>query len=159
MSNEPSIAAPWLYDFSGRPFRTQETVREILGRLWSDAPGGIPGNDDLGEMSAWYVWAALGMYPMFPGRAELVLASPLFPRAVVRRQNGPVLTIEARGARADAPYVRKLELDGKAVLGPWLPESFALRGGGLVYTLASTPDSGWGSAPAASPPSFREEAR
>jgi predicted alpha-1,2-mannosidase len=159
MSNEPSIAAPWLYDFSGRPFRTQETVRAILRRLWSDAPGGIPGNDDLGEMSAWYVWAALGMYPMFPGRAELVLASPLFPRAVVKRQNGPILTIEARGDQADAPYVRKLELDGKAVSGPWLPESFALRGGRLVYTLASTPDPGWGSAPGASPPSFREEAR
>jgi predicted alpha-1,2-mannosidase len=160
MSNEPSIAAPWLYDFAGRPYRTQETVREILRSLWSDAPGGIPGNDDLGEMSAWYVWSALGMYPMIPGRAELVLASPLFARAVIRRQNGPVLTIEATcGAPADAPYVRKLELDGKTVSGPWLPESFALRGGRLVYTLSSTPDPAWGSGPSASPPSFREEAR
>ena len=159
MSNEPSIAAPWLYDFTGRPYRTQETVREILRRLWSDAPGGIPGNDDLGEMSAWYVWACLGMYPMFPGRAELVLASPLFASAVIRRQNGAVLTIETREGETNAPYVRKLELDGRAVPGPWLPEPFALRGGRLVYTLSSAPDPAWGSAPSASPPSFREEAR
>ena len=77
--NEPCLETPWLYDFAGAPYKTQQTVRAILNTLWHDTPGGIPGNDDLGEMSSWYVWAALGMYPEIPGRAELVLASPFFP--------------------------------------------------------------------------------
>ena len=66
MSNEPSIKSPWLYDYSGRPDKTQQTIRQVVDSLWSDSPDGIPGNDDLGEMSAWYVWAAMGMYPEVP---------------------------------------------------------------------------------------------
>ena len=93
--NEPCLETPWLYDFAGAPYKTQQTVRAILDTLWHDAPGGIPGNDDLGEMSSWYVWAALGMYPEIPGRAELVLASPLFPEAEIHRPLGAIRIIGA----------------------------------------------------------------
>ncbi len=156
MDNEPSIGAPWIYLYSGKPYRTQETVRQVLDQLWSDLPYGIPGNDDLGEMSSWYVWSAMGMYPGIPGRAELLLASPLFPHVVVRRASGPVLTLDAprAGTGAGAPYVRRLRVDGTASSRPWLPESFIARGGRLDFDLADAPDVAWGSAAGDAPPSF-----
>lgn len=97
MSNEPSIGAPWLYLFLGHPDRAQQVIRETIKTIWRDQPNGIPGNDDLGAMSAWFVWAAMGMHPQTPGRAELLLASPLFPRVVVHRDRGPSITIRAAG--------------------------------------------------------------
>ena len=79
VGNEPSIELPWEYDYIGQPYKTQQTVRNVQDRIWADSPGGLAdGNDDLGTMSAWYVWAALGMYPMTPGTSTLALGSPLF---------------------------------------------------------------------------------
>jgi predicted alpha-1,2-mannosidase len=153
LDNEPSIGSPWVYDFTGQPFRTQETVREVLDTLWTDQPEGIPGNDDLGEMSSWYVWSALGLYPAIPGRAELLLSSPLFARIHVHRPGGD-LSIEVDRESADARYIHALALDGAARTAPYLPESVALHGGRLRETLAKTADTAWGSAPGDAPPSF-----
>jgi putative alpha-1,2-mannosidase len=83
LGNEPSIEIPWEYDYTGEPYQTQSDVRQIQDQIWTDAPGGIAGNDDLGEMSAWYVWSALGLYPETPGTANLALGSPMFTEAVV----------------------------------------------------------------------------
>ncbi|HEV2784137.1 MAG TPA: GH92 family glycosyl hydrolase [Actinophytocola sp.] len=154
LDNEPSIWVPWLYNFSGRPYKAQETVRQVVNTLWSATPGGIPGQDDLGAMSAWYVWATMGIHPLTPGRAELLLASPLFPRIVVHRGNGVVLTIDAPAASAGTKYVQSLTVDGVASSKPWLPESFVGTGGALAFTLGSTPNTSWGSAVADAPPSF-----
>ncbi|MEO7430940.1 MAG: GH92 family glycosyl hydrolase [Dokdonella sp.] len=153
MDNEPSIAAPWLYAVAGQPWKTQATVREVVNTLWTPAPDGIPGNDDLGAMSAWYVWSALGMYPLFPGRAELVLASPSFERTVIRRPSGDIV-IDAPGARTDAPHVRSMQVDGQTSTKPWLPATFVAHGGHLGYELASDPQPAWGSKPADAPPVF-----
>lgn len=154
VNNEPSIGAPWLYLFSGQPYKTQETVRAALNNLWSDRPHGIPGNDDLGEMSSWYVFSALGIYPGIPGRAELLLGSPLFPQIVIRRGNGKTITIRAPQARADAPYIQSLRVNGQTSTKPWLPESFVASGGELDFVLSATPNVNWGSAPGDAPPSF-----
>lgn len=153
LDNEPSIGSPWLYDWAGQPWKTQELVRRVLDGLWVDAPNGIPGNDDLGAMSSWYVWAALGLYPETPGRAELVLGSPLFPKAVVHRPAGAV-TITADGAGPGRPYVQALKLDGAVWDRPWLPESFALKGGRLDFRLGPQPNRTWGADPNNQPPSF-----
>ncbi|MEU6367869.1 GH92 family glycosyl hydrolase [Streptomyces sp. NPDC046931] len=155
LDNEPSINVPYLYDYAGAPSRTQETVRAAMSRLWSTRPEGIPGNDDLGAMSSWYVFSALGMYPQVPSRAELVLASPLFPRALIHRPHGRDIEIRAEGAGEDAPYVRSLSVDGRSSDRPWLPASFVRDGGRLDYTLSGTPDRTWGTDPADAPPSFR----
>jgi predicted alpha-1,2-mannosidase len=88
LNNEPSIETPWLFDFLGQPWKTQEAVRKVLNTIWTNSPKGMPGNDDLGEMSSWYVWSAIGMYPEIPGRAELVLGSPLFTSIRIRRAAG-----------------------------------------------------------------------
>ena len=153
MDNEPSTAAAWMYDFAGRPDETEATVREAMSRLWRDAPDGIPGNDDLGAMSAWYVWAAAGLYPGIPGRAELLVGSPLFPHITIARAAGAAIAIDAPEARAAAPYVAALRVDGRTWTKPWLPESFVADGGHLEFDLATAPGS-WGRAPSDAPPSF-----
>jgi predicted alpha-1,2-mannosidase len=154
MDNEPSIGATWIYLFSGQPHKTQATVREAMKMLWSDRPYGIPGNDDLGEMSSWYVFSALGFYPGIPGRAELLLASPLFPEVIVHRPEGRTITVRAPEAAADRPYVQSLRVDGQASTRPWLPESFVASGGSLEFTLSATPSPSWGSRREDAPPSF-----
>ncbi|MFF9152882.1 GH92 family glycosyl hydrolase [Streptomyces sp. NPDC014846] len=154
LDNEPSINVPYLYDYAGAPYKTQETVRAAMRQLWSTEPGGIPGNDDLGAMSAWYVFSALGMYPQVPSRAELVLASPLFERVEIQRPQGNDISVRAAGAAAGAPYVRSLKVDGQSSDRPWLPASFVRDGGRLDYTLSASPDRAWGAG--SPPPSFRE---
>ncbi|GGM12230.1 alpha-1,2-mannosidase [Streptomyces fumigatiscleroticus] len=154
LDNEPSVNVPYLYDYAGAPYRTQETVRAAMRELWTTEPGGIPGNDDLGAMSSWYVFSALGMYPQVPSRAELVLASPLFPRIEIDRPHGNDISVRAEGAAAGAPYVHALKVDGRSSDRPWLPASFVRDGGRLDYTLSGTPDPAWGAGQA--PPSFRE---
>ncbi|MFF6980025.1 GH92 family glycosyl hydrolase [Streptomyces sp. NPDC008343] len=154
LDNEPSINVPYLYAYAGAPHKTQETVRAAMRELWSTEPGGIPGNDDLGAMSSWYVFSALGMYPQVPSRAELVLASPLFPRIEIDRPNGNDISVHAAGAAADAPYIRSLKVNGRTSDRPWLPASLVRDGGRLDYALSGTPDPAWGAS--AAPPSFRE---
>ncbi|GAB2726458.1 hypothetical protein GCM10010442_55060 [Kitasatospora kifunensis] len=153
LGNEPSVDIPWLYDYAGRPDRTQAVVRQALTSLYSWGPAGEVGNDDLGEMSSFAVWAALGMYPVTPGRAELELASPLFPAITITRGNGVTINITAPGAADNTPYVTGLTVNGVASNQPWLPESFVSNGGTLQYGLSTTATS-WGSAPADAPPSF-----
>jgi putative alpha-1,2-mannosidase len=154
LSNEPSIGTPWLYDFAGQPYKTQQTVRQVVNTLWSDGPGGIPGQDDLGAMSSWYVFAAMGMYPLAPGRADLLLASPLFSQVVVHRGNGVTLTLNATGAGTNAPYIQSMRLNGASSTRPWLPESVVSGGGTVDMTVGTTANTSWGSAAADAPPSF-----
>ncbi|MEU6816119.1 GH92 family glycosyl hydrolase [Streptomyces sp. NPDC046860] len=154
MDNEPSVNVPYLYAYAGAPYKTQETVRAAMRQLWSTAPGGIPGNDDLGAMSAWYVFSAMGMYPQVPSRSELVLASPLFERVEIKRPQGDDISIRAEGAAADAPYVQSLKVDGRSSDRAWLPASFVRDGGRLDYRLGTTPNRNWGAQNP--PPSFRQ---
>lgn len=143
LDNEPSIAAPWLYNFLGQPWKTQETVRQAMRQIWTNTAEGMPGNDDLGQMSSWYVWSALGLYPVYPGRADLVIGSPLFTEAVITRP-GAKIVVRARGAAMDAPYVQSLKVDGKASNASWLPASFVQRGGTLDFELGATKNEQWG---------------
>ncbi len=151
LDNEPSVAAPWLYNFVGQPWKTQETVRQAMRQIWTNAPEGMPGNDDLGQMSSWYVWSALGLYPLYPGRADLVIGSPLFREAVIQRP-GATLTITANGAAMDAPYVQSLRVDGKPSEASWLPASVVEKGGTLEFELGRAKNTQWGTATL--PPSY-----
>ncbi|MFD1534251.1 GH92 family glycosyl hydrolase [Pseudonocardia aurantiaca] len=154
LGNEPTLQTPYLYDYAGAPYKTQQVVRRAVNELYGPGPDGIAGNDDLGELSSWYVWSAMGMYPMIPGRAELVLASPLFERITIDRPSGQRIEINAPGAAKDTQYVSGLKVNGGGSTRAWLPESFVSTGGTLDYTLSSTPDTAWGANPADVPPSF-----
>ncbi|HSV65909.1 MAG TPA: GH92 family glycosyl hydrolase [Mycobacteriales bacterium] len=154
LGNEPTLHVPWLFGYAGAAHRTQDVVRRVVSTIFRAAPDGLVGNDDLGQMSSWAVWAMLGMYPLLPGRAELVLASPEFERATVRRGDGTVIDIRAPGASVTCRYVRGLRVNGREWSRPWLPESFVLAGGTLEYELSECPEPGWGSAAEDAPPSF-----
>ncbi|MEU6130360.1 GH92 family glycosyl hydrolase [Saccharopolyspora sp. NPDC047091] len=154
LGNEPSANTPWAYAYAGQPHKTQDVVRRSLTELFSAEPDGLVGNDDLGQMSSWSVWAALGMYPEAPGRSDLVLASPLFPSISIDRGNGTTITVNAPDASQDAKYVQDLSVNGERTGKPWLSERFVAEGGTLDYTLGTEPNTGWGSAPEDAPPSF-----
>lgn len=153
LDNEPSVASPWLYDFAGQPWKTEGAVREAMRTIWTNNPNGISGNDDLGEMSSWYVWAAMGLYPLYPGRADLVVGSPLFRDIRIDRAQGPI-HIVATGAAAGAPYIRSLSVNGLVTSKPWLSEDFVRHGGELRFSLSPTPDEAWGVNPNDAPPSY-----
>ena len=153
--NEIDLNAPWAYDYAGAPYRTQSVVRQITSTLYSATPGGEPGNDDLGAMSSWLVWADLGLYPQTAGAPVLVTGSPLFTHAVVHLPSGAALNIRGDGAGDNQPYVTSLAVNGTPTQKPWVPVSSLLaNGGSLAFTLSPSPDQAWGSAPADAPPSY-----
>ena len=154
LTNEPSLNAAWLFNYAGRADKTQQTVRQAVNTLWTTQPDGIPGNDDLGEMSSWFVFAALGLYPQVPSRAELVVGSPLFPFAHIDRAGGRDIVIRAPQAAADTPFVQSLRVNGRSTDRAWLPESFVHDGGRLDFALATTPNPRFGAQDP--PPSWRQ---
>jgi predicted alpha-1,2-mannosidase len=155
LTNEPTMHTPYLYNFAGKPAKTQATVRRALGELFSTEPNGLKGNDDLGALSSWYVWSAAGLYPAIPGRAELALTSPLFSEVAIRRHGtGKTLTISAPGA-GKAPYIAALKVNGAPSTKTWLPESVVTAGGRVKMTMAGAPTS-WGTGRADAPPSFTD---
>ncbi|WP_433256762.1 lectin [Streptosporangium sp. CA-135522] len=154
LGNEPTLNTPWAYAYAGAPYKTQDVTRRALTTIFKPTPDGMVGNDDLGQMSSWAVWAALGMYPQAPGRADLVLASPQFPATTISRGNGKTITINAPNASDSAKYVQSLKVNGQTSTRPWLPESFVASGGTLDFTLGTAANAGWGSAPGDAPPSY-----
>jgi predicted alpha-1,2-mannosidase len=155
LGNEPSLELPWEYDYVGEPGRAQQTVRLIEEQLWADDPaGGGDGNDDLGGLSAWYVWAALGVYPMTPGTAALALGSPLFPMAVISLAGGRSLVILGAGAGPAAPYVESAGWDGARWDKAYAPGAALTAGGTLRFVLGASPATGWATGPGVAPPSY-----
>ncbi len=153
MGNEPDLEVPWEYDFAGAPYRTQAITRRIATSVFRVGPNGLPGNDDSGALSAWLVWADLGLYPEIPGVAGFAVGSPLFPQVVLHLPGGDI-RIVGRGAGAGSHFVQSLRLNGVPVKSPWLAYS-ALEGGGtLTYSLGPRPDPAWGASPTAAPPSY-----
>lgn len=153
--NEPSLELPWEYDYIGQPAMTQQVVRQIQDEAWTDTPDGAgDGNDDLGGLSAWYVWSALGVYPMTPGTADLALGSPLFPHSVITLPGGRTLTVLGTGAADDAPYVQSATWDGRSWDDAYAPTAALASGGTLRFTLGTSAGSGWATGPAAAPPSY-----
>ncbi len=157
MDNEPSIAVPYLYNYAGAPWKAQETVRETVNQLWKPTAGGIPGNDDLGTMSSWYVFSAMGAFPQNPSRAELVLGSPLFESVTVTPNGGKTVRFTAEGA--PGKYITGVTVNGAPSTKTFLPESLIRDGGTVAFTMSETPDKDWGTAPADAPPSWRDGER
>jgi predicted alpha-1,2-mannosidase len=173
LGNEPTLQTPWLYDWMRRPYRTQAVVRRALLTLYGTSPDGYPGNDDLGTLSAWYVFGALGLYPEVPGVGVLAIGSPLFGRTEIRlphRRRALILatahevTTTGAGKKrqrqvrllspALAPYVQSLRLNGHAYAKPWTTYCALARGATLSFQLGRQPNRRWGASAAVAPPSF-----
>ena len=154
MGNEVSLKTPWMYAFAGAPWKAQELVRRIVSQLYSNSPGGMPGNDDGGVLSSWVVFASLGVYPQISGVGGFVLGSPVFPHAVIHLASGATIRIEAPQADAAHPYVLSLRVNGQDYGSPWIPWSALAAGGSIEFVLGDSPNPAWGAQPAAAPPSF-----
>lgn len=149
LGNEPTLFTPWLYAWVGEPDKTGPIVHEAMFGLYDDAPTGLPGNDDLGTMSAWWVLAALGLMPAIPGTDTLLLSAPLFERATLSLPSGD-LVISRRGS---GDRVQSLRLNGAPLDRAWV--SYAeLAGGGRLDYVVGTAASAWGHDPQQAPPSY-----
>ncbi|MCF7223330.1 GH92 family glycosyl hydrolase [Marilutibacter chinensis] len=154
-SNQVAHHVPWMYLYAGRPWRTQEIVRETLARMYvgSEIGQGYPGDEDNGESSAWWLFAALGFYPLQMGSEHLVIGSPLFSRATVHLQDGRELVISAPGNDRDNVYVAGVTVNGKAWNSTVIPHRLLAGGGRIEFSMSSEPGR-WGSDVAALPPSL-----
>ncbi len=153
--NEPGFGVPWIYNYLGAPWKTQRTVNRVRG-LFAATPDGAPGNDDLGALSSWYVWAALGLYPITAGTPILTVNTPLFDRAVISLPADKFIQLSAPGASAPSHmrYISGLRINGAATDQTYLPESIITTGGDVAFELAAVPNKQWGSGPSSAPPSF-----
>ena len=149
IGNEPSFSDPWIYNWAGYPWRTQEVVRKTLGDLFTDTPGGEPGNDDLGATSSWVVFANLGFYPEIPGVGGVTTNSPVFPR-VKLLLGDHALEIVAPGA-PEKKYVKSISLDGSPIHNWWIDWSQLSKANTLEFTLSDTPNRDGGEAPPSYP--------
>jgi len=154
--NEPSFHIPYLYDFSGQPWKTQRRVRQLMDVWYGDGPLGIPGDDDGGETSSWYVLSALGFYPVCPGSPVYEIGSPLFPKTIIRLAPGKLFTILANHVSARNKYIQSAELNGKPLDRPWFPHSAIANGGTLVLEMGDRPNTKWGSRQEDAPPSMSD---
>ncbi len=158
--NETDLQAPFIFNFSGEPWETQKVVRRVLTENYTDAPDGIPGNDDCGEMSSWAVLSMMGIYSVDPASLAYELVAPSFPKVTVHLAapyTGKSFTIEAPGATANMPYVQSVELNGKAHTKNWISFRSIADGGTLKVAVGPKPNEKWGAAPDDAPPSLTDE--
>lgn len=141
--NEPSHAITYLYDYAGEAWKTQEHVADIRAKWYQDRPDGLAGNDDAGQMSAWYLFSALGFYPVTPGIPAYELGTPLFPSATIHLPNGRSFRIKADGVSAANRYVQSATLNGKPLDRFWIRHSELLTGGELVFRMGAQPNRAW----------------
>ncbi|UYY58186.1 GH92 family glycosyl hydrolase [Sphingomonas sp. S2-65] len=151
--NEPDQHAPYLYAYAGAAWKTQAMVRRLCTEMYKNDPDGIIGNDDCGQMSAWFVFSALGFYPVDPVEAAYVFGSPLFTRATLKLGTRK-LVIEAPGNGPDTPYVAAVTWNEKPWTRSWISHRDLAAGGTLRFTMSRTPNRAFGRALADRPPSF-----
>lgn len=141
--NEPSHHVAYLYSYAGQPWRTQARLKQIMDTQYADRPDGLAGNDDVGQMSAWYVFTALGFYPVAPGSGEYILGRPFLPRTAMRLPNGKTFTIVADGLDDKHTYVGNVSLNGKPLQRTFLRHDEILAGGELRFTMQAEPNRDW----------------
>jgi len=144
MSNEPGQHWPYLYDYCGQPKETQRLVRKKgLLEGYSNTPGGLPGNDDCGQVSAWWLFSAMGFYPVNPASGDYMIGSPLFPRVSFKLQNGKNFTVEAAKNSADNIYIQSATFNGEMLNKPTISWAQIQAGGTLHFEMGNSP-SNWG---------------
>lgn len=154
--NQPDQHAPYLYCYSGQPWKTQKLVRQILETMYGSDKYGLafPGMDDQGATASWYVFSALGFYPVDPSSPNYVIGSPLFDKATIHMGNGKDLVIEAKNNSPENCYIQSATLNGKPWDKPWFSHADIAEGGHFVFEMGPQPNKEWGSAPKDAPPSM-----
>ncbi len=142
--DEQSHHVGYLYDYAGQPWKTQNIVRKIMSVLYTDSVDGLCGNDDCGQMSAWYVFSALGFYPVTPGQNTYAIGSPLFTKATIDLGNGKKFVFEADGASDTGKYIQSASLDGRPYDHPYIEQAELAKGGVLRLKMSDMPNKNWG---------------
>ncbi len=150
--NEPVHHMIYLYDYAGQPWKTQSRIRLAMNKLYQATPDGLCGDEDTGQMSAWYVFSALGFYPVCPGDTAYAIGSPLFDRATLTLPGGKTFTIATEHNGPQHPYIRGAKLNGQPFDKVFLTHEQLVNGGEIVFDMASSPDYHWATAPASRPP-------
>ncbi len=140
--NEPGHHIAYLYNWTNEPWKTQSRVRMIMETMYGAAPDGLCGNDDAGQMSAWYIFSALGFYPVCPGSAEYALGSPLVKEAVIHFENGNTLNIMAQHQSSENVYVEKVYFNGMELQSSFINHFELMKGGELLFIMSPNPDYG-----------------
>jgi len=146
--NEPSHHMAYLYCYAGQPWKTQQLVRKIMSEMYSSKPDGLCGNEDCGQMSAWYILSAAGFYPVCPGSTQYVIGSPLFSRISFNLENGKTFSVIAENNTPDNVYVNSAFLNGQPITRSWIDYSEIVAGGELKLVMSNMPNISWGSADA-----------
>ncbi len=152
--NEPSHHIAYLYVYAGQPWKTQARVNSLLKTMYTNTPDGLQGNEDCGQMSAWYVMSAMGLYAVSPASATYVLTSPLVDKATIRVKDGKTLTIEAKRTSPDAIYIQSVTINGKKSNKLWVKHEEIASGGNITFELGETPNKELGTAVNVAPPSL-----
>jgi len=144
----------YLYDYAGQPWKTQGRIRQVMNQLYQSTPDGLPGDEDNGQMSAWYVFSALGFYPVCPGSDAYLIGSPLFDQATINLSNGRKFVITAHDNGPQRPYISAATLNGQSLDKVFLRHSQITAGGEVRLEMNSGPDYHWASSPGSRPPAL-----
>jgi len=149
--NEPVHHVIYLYDYAGQPWKAQSRVRQTMALLYQPTPDGMCGDEDTGQMSAWYVFSALGFYPASPGEPNYLIGSPLFDHAVLTLPNNKIFTITCKNNGPQQPYIQSAELNGESLDKTYIGHQTIVNGGELVFQMDAAPNYHWGTAPSSRP--------
>jgi predicted alpha-1,2-mannosidase len=141
--NEPSHSVAYLYAFAGRPWRTQERLKQIVDSQYKPSPDGLAGNDDLGQMSAWLLFTGLGFYPVTPGSLQYVIGRPFVTHATLNLPNGKRFAVTTEGFGDDHPYVGKALLNGQPLRRAYITHAQIEAGGDLHFVMSAMPNKTW----------------
>lgn len=144
--NEPSHHMAYLYNYAGVPWKTMAIVRQILDTLYDDQPNGLSGNEDCGQMSAWYILSAMGFYQVCPGTPDYVIGTPIFDKVTIHLENGKKFSIRANQPSAENKYIQAVTLNGAPYTKSWFTHQDILNGAELVFEMGAIPNKGWGTA-------------
>lgn len=153
MANEPSLHIPYLYNYAGKPWKTQKRIRDLIKQWFRNDLMGVPGDEDGGGLSAFVVFSQMGVYPVTPGSSTYNIGSPFFPRTTIRLSNGKTFEIIAENCSADNKYIQSAKLNGKEWNKPWISHSDIEKGGKLELLMGSEANKEWGSDLNDAPPS------
>ncbi|MFI5391822.1 MAG: glycoside hydrolase domain-containing protein, partial [Bacteriovoracales bacterium] len=153
IGNQPGYGTPWIYYWLGEPEKTQDVLNRILNETFTDGPEGLPGNDDLGSTSSWYIFASMGLYPGIPGFGGFLVGKPIYPKVSITLPNGKILELDnANGASSDL-YLHEVLFEGTSLDSTWMPWETLKNGGKLSFKVGDK-SSLWGTNPKSYPPSY-----
>lgn len=142
--NEPSHHVAYLYNYAGAPWKTQERIRYILNTLYTDKPDGLCGNDDCGQLSAWYVFSAMGFYPVCPGQNIYAIGSPIFDKVTINLENGKTFVITTKNNSLENIFINSASLNGSKYNKPFITHQQIMEGGQIDFLMDNSPNTNWG---------------